>query len=182
MTVYVLGGGPAGLALVDGLCADTGTRFVVVERDAQLGGLARTVQWDGIGAHDLGPHKIFTTDKALFDRVRGLLPATEWLTRPKKSSIYMRGHYLPYPPSPFSLGRVSASLPWGDDTRLPLCQIAFAGGRIGGAHVRGRPFHTRRRTALWGAVPADRAETGDPARLDVKLSQGRVQTPSLWSS
>jgi protoporphyrinogen oxidase len=182
MTVYVLGGGPAGLALVDGLCAETGARFVVVERDAQLGGLARTVQWDGIGTHDLGPHKIFTTDKALFDRVRELLPPADWLTRPKKSSIYMRGHYLPYPPSPLSLGRVYGFVALG----VMALDYLFARLRslAGGSEARTfeEDLSTRVGGRLYAALfrPIALKLWGDPARLDVKLSRGRVQTPSLW--
>jgi len=98
MTIYVLGAGPAGLAVVDGLVEQSSEDFVVLERSSALGGLAQTVEWAGVGHHDLGPHKIFTTDPALMRRVEALLPAADWLTREKISSIYMNGHYLPYPP------------------------------------------------------------------------------------
>jgi protoporphyrinogen oxidase len=182
MTVYVLGGGPAGLALVDGLCAATDVPFVVVERDGELGGLARTIGWDGIGAHDLGPHKIFTTDKALFDRVRALLPDSEWLTRPKTSSIYMRGHYLPYPPSPFSLGRVYGYAALGAMTLDYLFARLRSLARAPAARTFEDDLATRVGNRLYGALfrPIALKLWGDPARLDVKLSQGRVQTPSLW--
>ena len=89
MTVYILGGGPAGLATAAGLMDAGFFDFVVIERDEALGGLARTVQWDGIGSHDLGPHKIFSLDTALVKRIERLLPAGDWLTREKISSIFM---------------------------------------------------------------------------------------------
>ena len=100
--VYILGGGPAGLALADAL-SEKGQVFTLIEKEKQLGGLAKTIQWKQYGAHDLGPHKIFTQDKALLQRVRSLLPNDAWLTQKKISKIYLNGHYLPYPPSPFSL-------------------------------------------------------------------------------
>lgn len=181
MTVYVLGGGPAGLALVDGLCAEGDTRFVVIERDAQLGGLARTVTWDGIGSHDLGPHKIFTVDRALFERVMGLLPQSDWLTRPKRSSIFMRGHYLPYPPSPFSLGRVYGWFALG----IMTADYLFARLRSLAGSAVPKTFEEDLSTRVGGRLyralfrPIALKLWGDPTRLDVKLSQGRVQTPSL---
>ena len=106
MTTFILGAGPAGMAVADGLNDGNGGDFVLLEKGPCLGGLAQTVDWNNIGTHDLGPHKIFSLDRKLIGRVEGLLPETDWLTRKKISSIYMNGHYLPYPPSPFSLAGV----------------------------------------------------------------------------
>lgn len=181
MTIYILGAGPAGMAVVDGLVDANVGNFVVLDKAPILGGLAQTVTWDGVGEHDLGPHKIFSLDPALVERVEALLPPGQWLTRKKISSIFMKGYYLPYPPSPFALARVfgffsftkmvtgygvarlksmistSAPTTFEDDlqTRLgrPLYEILF------------KPIAEK----LWG----------DPKTLDVKLSKGRVQTPSL---
>jgi len=181
MTVYILGGGPAGLATAAGLMDAGFFDFVVIERDEALGGLARTVQWDGIGSHDLGPHKIFSLDTALVKRIERLLPAGDWLTREKISSIFMGGHYLPYPPSPFSLigifglpafAKMVLNYAWA----LALCLIHPTNpvtfeedldGRMGKAlyEILFRPIALK----LWD----------DPVKLDVKLSRGRVQTPSL---
>lgn len=181
MTTYILGAGPAGMAVVDGLVDAKRGDFVVLEKGPRLGGLAQTVDWKDIGAHDLGPHKIFSLDRELVNRVENLLPATDWLTRDKVSSIYMKGHYLPYPPSPFSLSRVfglpaftrmvagygvarMASL-FG--ARAPLTFEEDLVGRMGAPlyNVLFKPIAKK----LWG----------DPQELDVKLSRGRVQTPSL---
>jgi protoporphyrinogen oxidase len=101
MTVFVLGGGPAGLAVAHGLAQREPA--VLLEREATLGGLAKTVVWDDHGSHDLGPHKLFSRNAALMQRVTTLLPPAEWLTRPKRSRIFMRDRFLPYPPSPLSL-------------------------------------------------------------------------------
>jgi protoporphyrinogen oxidase len=181
MTVFVLGGGPAGLAVVDGLVDSGIDTFKVIERGRRLGGLAQTIDWDGVGAHDLGPHKIFTLDDGLMRRVAALLPERDWLTRDKVSRIYMKGHYLPYPPSPFSLigvfglpaftrmvagyGLARLSAPFSSLNPLSFEQDLAA--RLGKPlyEVLFKPIAMK----LWG----------NPAGLDVKLSQGRIQTPSI---
>ena len=80
MTTYILGAGPTGMAVADGLVdSKKEETFVVIEAGSSLGGLARTVQWQNIGAHDLGPHKIFSLDHSLVQRVENLLTPADWL-------------------------------------------------------------------------------------------------------
>lgn len=181
MTIYILGAGPAGMAVVDGLLDAKAGPFVLLEKSSSLGGLAQTVHWNGVGDHDLGPHKIFSLDKSLVERVEGLLPSGDWLTREKVSSIYMRGHYLPYPPSPFSLAGVfglpafikmvvgygAAKLSTIIRLSTPRTFEEDLEGRLGKPlyEILFKPIAEK----LWG----------DPRQLDVKLSKGRVQTPSL---
>jgi protoporphyrinogen oxidase len=181
MTVFVLGGGPAGLAIVDGLIGSTTARFVLIDQAAELGGLARTMVWPGVGHHDLGPHKIFTLDPALMQRIELLLPKTDWLTRDKISSIYMRGHYLSYPPSPFSLAKV-----FGLRTFAGMV-AAFGIARLKGLFRSATPktfeddLVDRLGYNLYNVLfkPIALKLWGDPQTLDVKLSRGRVQTPSI---
>lgn len=181
MTVYILGAGPAGLALAHGLTLDSDIDFVILERSAQLGGLAQTINWDDNGYHDLGPHKIFTLDESLLNRVHGLLPKSDWLTRPKQSSIFMKGHYLPYPPSPFSLIGIYG-LP-----KFFGMVFQYGMARVSGLFSRQRyctfadDLKHRVGTGLYEALfkPIALKLWGNPEQLDIKLSQGRVQTPSL---
>lgn len=181
MTTYILGGGPAGMALADGLVDAKAGPFVLFERGTRLGGLAQSPHWEGIGDHDLGPHKIFSLDQALVQRIEALLPAADWLTRDKVSSIYMKSHYLPYPPSPFSLSGVFG---------LPAFLKMVAGygtARISGLLGAGNPatfeedLVNRLGAPLYEILFKPIAEKlwGDPRQLDVKLSKGRVQTPAL---
>ena len=181
MTSYILGAGPAGLAVVDGLVDAKGGDFVILEKGPRLGGLAQTVDWRDIGSHDLGPHKIFSLDRELVRRVETLLPAHAWLTRDKVSSIYMNGHYLPYPPSPFALSGVFG---------LPAFIRMVAGYGVArlASLFGSRPPRTfeedlvgRMGAPLYQVLFKPIAEKlwGDPRQLDVKLSRGRVQTPSL---
>ena len=182
MTVYILGGGPAGLAVVDGLSKESDLDFVLLERGAQLGGLAQTLNWENHGQHDLGPHKIFTQDETLMSRVESLLSPDDWLTRDKISSIYMNGYFLPYPPSPFSLAKV-----FGIATFIRMI-LGYAAARIFSLIGSKSPqtfeddLIDRLGAPLYEVLfkPIALKLWGDPKNLDVKLSQGRVQTPSLW--
>jgi len=180
MTVHILGGGPTGMAIVHGLTLADRSDFVLIERGETLGGLAQSITWDGCGTHDLGPHKLFTLDDELMTRVENLLPHEEWLTRDKISRIYIKGHFLPYPPSPFSLAKVFGV-------------GAFVGmtASYGIAKARGlftaddaRTFEDDLRARLGGPLyevlfkPIAEKLWGDPLDLDVKLSRSRVQTPA----
>ncbi len=181
MTTYILGAGPAGMTVADGLSDANGGDFVLLEKGPYLGGLAQTVTWNDIGTHDLGPHKIFSLDKKLVGRVEGLLHSSDWLTRDKISSIYMNKHYLPYPPSPFSLAGVFG---------LPAFVRMVAGygaarlASIIGSNIPNtfeEDLVNRMGEPLYDVLfkPIAVKLWGDPRELDVKLSRGRVQTPSL---
>lgn len=178
--VYILGGGPTGLALADVL-GEAGARFTLIERQPRCGGLAQTLAWGCYGKHDLGPHKIFTKDEALLKRVKSLLPPEAWITRAKKSSIFLRGHYLPYPPSPFSL------LPLVGVFGFIELVLKFLSARIYSL-VHRSPIESfeqditlRVGAGLYEILFKPLAEKiwGDPRVLDPKLSRGRIQTPSV---
>lgn len=181
MKIVILGGGPSGLALVDELTTSSDIPFILFEQDSDLGGLAKTVQWEGHGAHDLGPHKIFTLDEKLLARVKNLIPAHDWLTQEKKSSIFMNGHYLPYPPSPFSLIGVYGPLTFSKMV------FDFGMAKIKSLFNRSEPktfeadLEKRMGAGLYNTLfkPIALKLWGNPTDLDVKLSKSRVQTPSI---
>ncbi|MCX6112235.1 MAG: NAD(P)-binding protein [Proteobacteria bacterium] len=181
MKIFVIGAGPTGLSLVDGLSKNPDIKFEVIEADSSIGGLAKTVSWKDHGSHDLGPHKIFTLDQILLDKVIKLLPEKGWIKRPKKSSIYMNGRYIGYPPSPFALLRVYGIFKFvGILFSFAKAKISSILGlkkiityeddiklRVGNAlySIFFRPIAIK----LWG----------NPKTLDINLSKGRVQTPSI---
>lgn len=181
MTVYVLGAGPAGLAVVDGL-ADAGrTDFVVVERADHLGGLAATHRWDGHGDHDLGPHKVFTTDAKLQARVEALLGPDDWITREKSSRIWINDHYLRYPPAATDLVRAFGA-PRFVRMGMGYAAAALIPGRRTAEHASFEAdLRSRVGSPLYEAMFRPVAEKlwGDPANLDARLSRARVQTPPL---
>jgi protoporphyrinogen oxidase len=181
MTVYILGAGPTGLATVDGLVDEGRSDFCVIEKSATLGGLAATLTWDGRGDHDLGPHKVFTTDAALQRRVEALLGPNDWIDREKTSRIWMHGRFLRYPPAAtdliatfgafrflrMGLGYALAALVPGRRARVAASFEADLRNRVGAPLYDAlfRPIAEK----LWG----------EPNQLDSKLSLARVQTPPL---
>ncbi len=94
MGTAVLGAGPAGLtaAYVLGL---RGVPAAVYEADGTVGGIAKTVEYNGY-RFDLGGHRFFTK----FAQVQRLWEETlgeDLLVRPRLSRIYYNGKYLAYP-------------------------------------------------------------------------------------
>lgn len=177
--VIILGGGPAGLALSYDL-ARSNQDFILIEREEQTGGLAKTLSWKSHGSHDLGPHKIFTTDQQLMQKVMSLLPKEDWLNQEKKSRIFMNGCYLPYPPSPFSLVKVYGPIKFLLMTLDYVKTLVFGGSRDPKNFeddLKGRVGRS-----MYAALFKPIAEKlwGPPSQLDVKLSKGRVQTPSFF--
>jgi protoporphyrinogen oxidase len=90
----VLGGGPAGLtgAYTMGL---RGCPAVVFEADGTVGGIAKTVEFNGY-RFDLGGHRFFTKLKQV-ERLWESVVGSEFLTRPRLSRIYYDGKYFSYP-------------------------------------------------------------------------------------
>jgi len=90
----VLGGGPAGLTAAYTL----GLRehpTVVFEADGTVGGIAKTVEFNGY-RFDLGGHRFFTKLKQV-ERLWEHLMGEDFLTRPRLSRIYFAGQYFSYP-------------------------------------------------------------------------------------
>ena len=94
MGTAVLGAGPAGLtaAYVLGL---RGAPGAVYEADGTVGGIAKTVLYDGY-RFDLGGHRFFTKlgpIRRLWEEIMG----DDFLLRPRLSRIYYDGKFLAYP-------------------------------------------------------------------------------------
>jgi len=92
--VAVVGAGPAGLTAAYVLAA-RGVPAVVYEAGDTVGGIARTVVWEGY-RFDLGGHRFYTkvgSIQRLWEHVLG----DEFLVRPRLSRIYFHGRYFAYP-------------------------------------------------------------------------------------
>ena len=90
----VLGAGPAGLTAAYVLSL-RGIPGVVYEADGLVGGIAKTVEYNGY-RFDLGGHRFFTKFgqiQKLWEDVLG----DELLLRPRLSRIYYEGKYFAYP-------------------------------------------------------------------------------------
>ena len=90
----VLGAGPAGLT-AGYLLGQAGRDVVVLEAEAQVGGLAKTVEIDGY-RFDLGGHRFFTKSIEV-DTLWHQILGEEFLLRPRMSRIFWNGRYLDYP-------------------------------------------------------------------------------------
>ena len=80
-----MGAGPAGLTAAYELCK-AGMASIVLEKDAEIGGLSRTVSYKGYG-FDIGGHRFFTEVRAVEDMWREVLPASQFLRRKKFDPI-----------------------------------------------------------------------------------------------
>jgi len=75
--------------------ARRGRDGVVFEADGVVGGLAKTVEFQGY-RFDLGGHRFFTKLGPI-ERLWQTMLGEDFLTRPRLSRIYYRGKYLTYP-------------------------------------------------------------------------------------
>jgi protoporphyrinogen oxidase/predicted dehydrogenase len=90
----ILGGGPAGLTAAY-MLGRRGRPGTVFEADGSVGGIAKTIEFDGF-RFDLGGHRFFTKlgpVQRLWEEMMG----DEFLTRPRLSRIYYNGKYFSYP-------------------------------------------------------------------------------------
>jgi len=93
----IVGAGPAGLAAAHEL-AERDRPAVVFERDTRVGGIAKTVEYDGY-RFDLGGHRFFTKVgevQRLWEETMG----DDFLVRPRLSRIHYRNRFFHYPLRP----------------------------------------------------------------------------------
>lgn len=90
----ILGAGPAGLSAGWKLSTE-GIEVDILEKEAVVGGLCRSVSKDGF-IFDLGGHRFITKEELLLAEIEGLM-GEELLTRPRKSVIHLQGRFFSYP-------------------------------------------------------------------------------------
>jgi protoporphyrinogen oxidase len=97
--IVIVGAGPAGLTAAYEL-SRRGVPALVFEKDLQVGGIARTVEYKGF-RFDIGGHRFFTKVPAVSDLWRAVL-GRDFLKRPRLSRIYYNGRFFDYPLKPFN--------------------------------------------------------------------------------
>ena len=97
--VVIVGAGPAGLTAAYELTR-RGSPVVILEKDNQVGGLARTVEYKGF-RFDIGGHRFFTKVAPVANLWREML-GKDFLRRPRLSRIYYRGRFFDYPLKPLN--------------------------------------------------------------------------------
>jgi protoporphyrinogen oxidase len=90
----VLGGGIAGLTIAREI-ARAGRSVVVLEQDAAVGGLARTIRWDGY-AFDLGGHRFHSNNPDVVGWLQALM-GNDLLSVQRRSRIHVNGRFVDYP-------------------------------------------------------------------------------------
>jgi protoporphyrinogen oxidase len=93
--VIVVGAGPAGLTAAYEL-GKAGVPATVLEASKVVGGISQTVERDG-WRFDIGGHRFFTKVPEVEALWHEILPAEEFLLRPRMSRIYYRGKLFDYP-------------------------------------------------------------------------------------
>ena len=97
--VVIIGGGPAGLTAAYSL-SQRGVESIVLEKDEVVGGLSRTVEFQGYH-FDIGGHRFFTKIKSVEDMWHSIL-GDDFLRRKRLSRIYYDGKFFNYPLRPFN--------------------------------------------------------------------------------
>lgn len=104
-SVTILGGGLAGLSAAQKF-SESGWDVTVLEREAEVGGLASSFVQDGYTC-DHGPHRLYSSLKELNDHFKMVLDGNHH-DRNRLSRIYMKGKFFDYP---LKAGNVLRSLP-----------------------------------------------------------------------
>lgn len=98
--IAVLGAGIAGLATAYRIVqSDVEYEIVIFEKESRPGGLARSIQIDGIPS-DFGPHRINTEIEEIKTFLREFLGG-EMFTVKRKSQMFLNGKFVEYPIKPF---------------------------------------------------------------------------------
>jgi protoporphyrinogen oxidase len=90
----VLGGGLAGLTAARELLRK-GCAVTLIEKGAEIGGLARTFEQDGF-RFDIGGHRFHSNNPSVVQWLKDLLKS-DLLTVPRISHIYLNGQFVGYP-------------------------------------------------------------------------------------
>jgi len=119
--VVILGAGPAGLTAAYEL-SNLGTPCLVLEQDAVVGGLARTVEYKGF-RFDIGGHRFYTKVSLVQQIWRDVL-GDDLLTCKRLSRIYYKTRFFHYPLEPFDAIRGLGV------TEAFRCGVSFVRGQL----------------------------------------------------
>jgi len=180
----VLGGGVAGLAAARLLAQQSPRPVVLLERQAELGGLAASWDWEGCRL-DFGPHRIYTLFPAIERYLLALL-GEDVLRVKRRSSMYLRGRFVKYP---VALSEILSNLGMGCAARIGLSYAWSLATRWTGAPEQEQSYaqflSSRFGRYLYELLFRDYARKvwqEDPGHLSSRMARTRLATPSLWHS
>lgn len=93
----ILGAGPSGLAFAHTLLARGETSFVILEREAEAGGLCRSCEVDGAPLDIGGGHFLDVRKPEVLDLLFRFLPPSEWIRHSRVARIRLRGVEVDHP-------------------------------------------------------------------------------------
>jgi protoporphyrinogen oxidase len=96
--ILIVGAGPAGMAAAMEL-SKTNKKFTVIEKDKQVGGLAKTYAFkegDLTFLTDNGPHRFFSKNPYLYEFIEDLLHE-KWIKVRRQTRQYIDGKFYDYP-------------------------------------------------------------------------------------
>ncbi len=174
----VLGGGIAGLTIARELLKQ-GCQVTLVEKGAEVGGLARTFERDGF-RFDIGGHRFHSNNPSVVQWLKDLL-GTDLLTVPRFSHIYLNRQFVDYPIqfpgaltifSPLKALEMIGSYLTAKVTERQRQDVSFEDWvikRYGRAlyEVFFQPYTEK----VWG-IPCD--------RLSAAWASQRIGIPSMW--
>ena len=99
--IAIIGGGITGLTAAERLVSGYGEKVVVIEKEGRLGGLASTLERDGI-KFDMGSHRLHPDCERRAYRYIKELIGGDLLERERRGKLCVRGRYINYPPDIFN--------------------------------------------------------------------------------
>ncbi len=134
LETLIIGAGPAGLACAMEL-ARAGRTCTILERDEQVGGLAKTLtirEGDDVFLTDIGPHRFFSKNQYLYSFIEDLLHE-EWRKVPRLTRQFIDGKFYDYPVNAFQVFKnigLWRSMRFGFDYVWALLRYRMLGRRI----------------------------------------------------
>lgn len=105
--VVVVGAGVAGLVSAH-LLAEAGVKVIVIEREQDIGGLAKSFVYDDF-VFDVGPHRFHTANPNIATYLERVLHRHATFF-PRKSEVYFQGSYYRWPLHPKNLVQLPPGL------------------------------------------------------------------------
>lgn len=93
----ILGGGPSGLAFANRLLQAGVTSFVLLEKEAEAGGLCRSTTVDGAPLDLGGGHFLDVRRPAVLEFLFRFMPRSEWVEHARVATIRLRGREIDHP-------------------------------------------------------------------------------------
>lgn len=93
----ILGAGPSGLSFAHSLLARNENSFIVLEREAEAGGLCRSKEVDGAPLDIGGGHFLDIRNKEALDLLFQFMPESEWNRHSRIAKIRLRGSEVDHP-------------------------------------------------------------------------------------